>query len=262
MQPLKKLISVAMLAAAIPITAQAFETSGNITLASDYKFRGISQNATSPAIQGGFDIAFDNGFYAGIWGSNVDFELAGSSNPSMELDYYAGLGGNLTEEISYDIGLLYYDYPTSAATNITDGVEYDKDRDLDYVEVYGSLGYKDFTVGFAYSDDYWQETGEFNYYYIDYSFGLFTLPADIALDFHVGFNDFDNSSDSSNMNEHNEAFLTDGEDSYTDYSVTLSKSIAGLDFALSFVDTDLDEDEAWNTDWADSSLIFSISKSM
>ncbi len=262
MHTFKKLLSVALLATAIPITTQAYETSGNVTLATDYKFRGISQNATSPAIQGGFDIAFDNGFYAGIWGSNVDFELTGSANPSMELDYYGGFAGNFTEDLSFDVGVLYYDYPTSSETNFTDGITYDKDRDLDYAEIYGSLGYKDFTVGFAYSDDYWQETGEFAYYYIDYSFGLFTLPSDIALDFHVGFNDFENSSDDSNPKDANEAFLSDGEDSYTDFSVTFSKSIAGLDFALSFVDTDLDEDECWGTDWCDSSAIFSISKSM
>ena len=119
MHTFKKLLSVAMLATAIPITTQAYETSGNITLATDYKFRGISQNATSPAVSGGFDIAFDNGFYAGIWGSNVDFELAGSANPSMELDYYGGFGGNFTEDLSYDVGVLYYDYPTSSETTFS-----------------------------------------------------------------------------------------------------------------------------------------------
>ena len=32
-------------------------------LVSDYRFRGISQSNTNPAVQGGFDVAFDNGFY-------------------------------------------------------------------------------------------------------------------------------------------------------------------------------------------------------
>ena len=44
MNAFKKIFSVIVLASAIPITTQAYETSGNITLATDYKFRGISQN--------------------------------------------------------------------------------------------------------------------------------------------------------------------------------------------------------------------------
>ena len=38
---------------------------GNVTLASDYSFRGWSQTQRDPAIQGGFDIAIASGFYFG-----------------------------------------------------------------------------------------------------------------------------------------------------------------------------------------------------
>ena len=38
---------------------------GNLGFFSDYRFRGISQTAKNPAIQGGFDYAHSSGFYAG-----------------------------------------------------------------------------------------------------------------------------------------------------------------------------------------------------
>jgi len=258
MNSLKKIFTVIAIILTIPITAHAFETSSNFTLTSDYKFRGISQTATSPAIQGGFDIAFENGIYMGIWGSNVDFELTGNADPSMELDYFAGYSSSVSENLSYDIGAVYYDYPTTSPTNFSSG-SYNKDRDLDYSEIYGSLGYKDLTLGYAYSSDYWQETGEFYYIYADYSLGL---PAEFFLDFHFGLNNFDNASDDNNLSDSMEAFLSDGEDRYTDYSVTVSKSFYGFDLTLSFIDTDLDKKECWGSDWCESSAVFLVSKSM
>ena len=41
------------------------DISANVALVSDYRFRGISQSNENPAIQGGFDYAFENGFYVG-----------------------------------------------------------------------------------------------------------------------------------------------------------------------------------------------------
>ncbi len=39
----------------------------------DYNFRGISQTDRKPAIQGGVELQiYDNLFYLGVWGSNVD----------------------------------------------------------------------------------------------------------------------------------------------------------------------------------------------
>ena len=53
--------------------------SANVSFTSDYIWRGMTQS-DGPAIQGGFDYANDSGFYAGIWGSNVNFnDGAGSA---------------------------------------------------------------------------------------------------------------------------------------------------------------------------------------
>ena len=64
------LAAVVLLASAS--IAQA-EITGNASVVSDYNWRGITQTAGDPAIQGGIDYAHDSGFYAGAWGSNVDF---------------------------------------------------------------------------------------------------------------------------------------------------------------------------------------------
>ena len=223
MNALKKTLAVTSLVLTLPViatTAQAFETSANVTLTTDYKFRGISQNDTSPAIQGGFDIAFENGIYIGTWASMVDFQDPDSSDADFS--------------------------PYGS-------------RDLDYQEVYASVSYSNATLGFAYSDDYWLETGDFVYVYGDYSL---SLPHEFSLDFHYGFNSFEFDSDDSNPKDASQAFLGDGEDSYSDYSITLNKSFSGLDFSLSWIDTDLDKDECWGTDWCDSSVVFAISKSL
>ena len=77
-------------------------------MASDYRFRGISQleGDISPAIQGGFDVAFDNGIYLGTWASNVNF-----TGGAIELDVYGGWAGSLTDSLDVDLGYLYYAYP-------------------------------------------------------------------------------------------------------------------------------------------------------
>ncbi len=64
---------------------------GNVAVATDYVFRGVSQTQERPAIQGGFDAAFDSGIYAGIWASNVNF----GTDTSTEMDYYGGYLGQL-----------------------------------------------------------------------------------------------------------------------------------------------------------------------
>ncbi len=59
-----------------------------------------------------------------------------------------------------------------------------------------------------------------------------------------------------------EGFLSSDEDHYTDYSVTLTYTWSGVDLAVAYVDTDLDDEDCFGTDWADDTAVFSISKSL
>ena len=55
-------------------SAMAAEVSGNVSIGTDYVYRGISQTTENPTIQGGFDLESETGLYIGIWTSNVDFD--------------------------------------------------------------------------------------------------------------------------------------------------------------------------------------------
>ena len=52
-----------------PALAQEVTISGNVALATDYTFRGVSQTDESPAVQGGLDLTAGS-FYLGTCASN------------------------------------------------------------------------------------------------------------------------------------------------------------------------------------------------
>ena len=109
------------------LAAQAeTEFSGNVTLTSDYVWRGVTQSDQSFAIQGGFDVAHSTGFYAGTWASNVDF----GDNTNLELDLYGGYAGEFGDGFSYDVGVIQYLYSGQPSTT-----------DYDFLEVYAGLSY-------------------------------------------------------------------------------------------------------------------------
>jgi len=105
---------IAAVAAPTATLAQAASPpplTGNMTIASDYRFRGISQTFAGPAIQGGIDYAHPSGIYLGNWNSNV----SGNQYPngsSIEMDFYGGWKGSWGD-LGLDIGAIYYAYPGS-----------------------------------------------------------------------------------------------------------------------------------------------------
>ncbi len=210
-----------------------FSMSANVTLVTDYLYRGLSQTTGDAAMQGGFDLEHDSGLYLGVWASNVDFA------DSLEIDYYGGFGGAITDDIGYDLGVIYYDYPSDPS-----------DPEGDFLEVYGSVEVGSFSFGMNYSDDYFAETGSAVYYYGNYDLNL---PANFVLSFLTGYQDFKDDT-------------FGNEDSYVHYGVTLGKSALGFDFALSWSDTDISKNECsaggFERHDCDSTVVFSISKTM
>jgi len=117
--------------------------SANVTLASDYIFRGISQTGGDPAIQGGLDYTHSSGFYLGTWASNVGWieDFQGYDRGNMEIDLYGGFRGNIgATDFTFDVGAIQYWYPgdRNGATN------------ADTTEIYGGLGWKWFGVKYSY----------------------------------------------------------------------------------------------------------------
>jgi len=229
---MKKVMAVALLLATG--YASAAEVSGNVTLASDYRFRGISQlkGGISPAIQGGFDVSFENGVYLGTWASNVNF-----TGGALELDGYGGWKFMATDTLELDMGFLYYGYPRDA------------DLDADYYEFYTKATMFGVTVGASYSPDYFAETGKFGYFSADYSWGF---AENYSLDLHVAYNLFED-----------EDFLSNGQDSYVDFSVGVSTSYWDLDWSAAVVGTDLDKDDYFGEDdLVEPMVVVSVSKSL
>lgn len=103
--------------AAEPVPKRRCELSANVALTTDYVFRGYSQSDESPAIQGGFDAECGR-FYAGVWGSSLDFggitALSGETVDvaDIELDFYLGLKHTLGR-VEFDLGAIYYHYPNA-----------------------------------------------------------------------------------------------------------------------------------------------------
>ena len=82
---------------------------GSAAVTTDYRFRGVSQSAGDPAIQGGITVSHASGFYVGTWGSSID--LGSDVYGSTELDLFGGWTGEVSSGLTLDAGLLYYAYP-------------------------------------------------------------------------------------------------------------------------------------------------------
>ena len=89
----------------------------NVTLASDYKYRGFTQTGYKPALQGGFDVVSKSGFYAGSWNSNVEQSLLNGA--SLEMDIYGGYKWTIGP-LTMDAGLIYLFYPGSGTPTKVD----------------------------------------------------------------------------------------------------------------------------------------------
>ena len=118
----------------------AITVSGSATLTSDYRFRGVSQTDEGMAIQGGFTVSHESGFYVGTWGSNLSgWGTFGGAN--MELDIYAGFAFPVGEG-TLDTGVTWFMYPSGADT--TDFAEL-------YAKLSGDVGPLGLTAGVAYA---------------------------------------------------------------------------------------------------------------
>lgn len=143
----KLLNSLILAALVVPSVAMAEEKSpisANVSITTDYLFRGITQSSHSPAIQGGFDYAHDSGLYLGTWGSSVGWiqDYQTYTSGSMEIDVYGGYRSGFDgTDITYDLGAIQYYYPGTRPANITNA---------DTTELSAALGWKWITAKYSY----------------------------------------------------------------------------------------------------------------
>ncbi|MBS0369143.1 MAG: hypothetical protein JSS57_08085 [Proteobacteria bacterium] len=219
----KTVIASALIAAcaALPSLASAEDAApapehtftSNVTLASEYIYRGIGQTNRKPAIQGGFDYAHSSGLYVGTWASNVSWLTDGSPtvSNSIEMDFYGGFK-NTVGDFGYDVGLLQYFYPGSGYGNNPNTIE-------GYIA--GSWTFLTLKYSHSFSDLFgWTDSK--NSGYLDLT-ATYELAPGLNLIGHVGRQKIhgDNSGAS-----------------YTDYKLGVTKDIAaGVVVGLNYINT-------------------------
>ncbi|MDY6461081.1 MAG: TorF family putative porin [Acinetobacter faecalis] len=221
-----KALSLALVASASTVTFAdeapslplGLEFSGSTAMTTDYRFRGLTQTLSDPAVQVGFQLDHSTGLYAGVWGSNVDF---GGDSAHLEVDPYIGYAKtfeNLPGAPTLDVGVWYYGYPGYSETN--------------FIEYYAGLGFEglvaegdSLSTSVAYSSD-WLGAGYNSWYY-----GLgYTMPfgsSGFGGVVSVGYSDFEK-----NYSEN-----------YWDWKAGVSyefKSIEGFGAELAAVGSDVD----------------------
>ncbi len=181
--------------------------SWNLSVTSDYVFRGITQTDFDPALQGGLDYAFgDSGWYIGAWASNIDF--AASDGPDIELDTYVGYGTSLSDEWAVDVHAVQYTYIG----------EQNSYGNIDYSEFFVGTTFNDMlTLTLAYAPDY--ANADISSTYLGVA-GSWEVGSGVSLNAGVGHSKF-----------------SDDAGSYSDWNLGVSRSFGPVEAALTYYDT-------------------------
>ena len=197
-------------AAAVPDN----QISYNVGVVSDYRYRGISQTRLNPALQGGVDYVNNpTGLYVGTWASTIKWVKDGGGDADIEVDVYAGKRGEITKDFTYDVGGLYYFYPSNGLNPSANTFEL-------YAQVASgpfSLKYSHSTTNlFGFADS--KNSG-----YVDAQFNQ-DLYDGYILNLHAGHQNVKNN----------------GVSSYSDYKIGFTKDFGVATVALAAVFTNTD----------------------
>ncbi|MCG7328763.1 TorF family putative porin [Achromobacter sp. ACRQX] len=225
---LLSLIPVAQ-AADAPSAADAaspYSLTANVTLASQYRYRGLMQTNNQPAIQGGFDLTHASGFYLGNWNSSISWLNDSNSDVSapVEMDFYGGYKGNLTDNVPVDLGVLQYYYPGDYPSGYTSP---------DTTELYAGIGYGPvmFKYSLALTNLFGFADSKYSQYF-DLSGNFDTGVWGLVINVHAGrqiVRNVDNGS-------------------YTDWKLGVTKDLGqGLSVSLAYLDTNADRAVYTNT---------------
>ena len=216
----------------------------NIGATTDCVFRGVSQTAEQPTIQGGADFTYKM-FYAGVWMASVDFvgNAPGPGVGVVEIDYYAGIKFPIAKSIEVDLGGIYYTYPGAndkfAVTNF---------KELDYFEFKAGAKYKPIdplTIGafVFYSPEGTNKTGEVWTFegtaeYIFPKFHMITPSVSALIGYQVG------------DDPRYKLVAANGRDDYTYWNVGLTLGFGdNLSFDVRYWDTNIPSNSATATNF-------------
>lgn len=238
---MKKLILSAAIFAAYAATASAQSAApasphtftGNMTVATDYRFRGISQTFKQPTLQGGFDYSHSSGFYLGNWNSNVS-GVQFMNGAGLEMDFYGGFKFEPVKDLTADIGFLYYLYP--GAKIGTTGEKYNNG------EIYFAGTYKWFSAKYSY--------GTTDFFGLNNTtagvYAFTALPArgnsrgSGYLDLNANFEIADKTM--LNLHVGRQTVKNYGELNYTDYKIGVSREFPWATVGLAVISTNANRD--------------------
>ena len=197
------------------------EVSYNLGVASEYRYRGITQSRFDPALQGGADYTHNpTGLYAGTWLSSIKWvNDAGGGNKNVEVDLYAGKKGDLGKGFSYDVGGLYYWYPDNKLGDVSGF------KNGNTFELYGKVAYGPGYVKYSHSlTNLFGFVDSKNSGYLDVG-ADFDLGKGYTLNLHAGHQWIKNNSDYN----------------YSDYKIGVTKEFFGVGFNLAVIGTDAEK---------------------
>lgn len=233
-------VAATMLVPGLAAAQAASPITGNMSLVSDYRFRGLTQTFEEPALQGGFDYAHSSGIYLGNWNSSIsDSFYAGAP---LEMDFYGGFKG-AAGPLGYDIGLLYYYYPGSNLAGV---------GTIDNLEVYAGVSWKFLSLKYFHAvSDFFGAPNTDGSNYIDFG-ATWDLGQGWGLNGHIGHQKVENVANAD----------------YTDYKLGITKDLSGWVFGAAFIDTDAENSAYTFTNAAsgktvnvgDSTVVLSVSK--
>ncbi|WP_350616110.1 TorF family putative porin [Pseudomonas sp. HY7a-MNA-CIBAN-0227] len=234
-----KALSIFMLAglALTPlISAQALELNDNFeliitpALTTDYRVSGLSQTLGDPAAQLAVTLSHSSGLYAGIWTSNVNFGYG--SKARQEIDYFAGYFWQINDNISLDTFYTQYEFPRESGYNQSDI------RTL--LDVYGVLLGGKYVKNMK-GPDYEDEEGNFHKGKKDEDLSSIligyrtVLPSEFGLEARYEYVDY---KDDVFFKENGKSRAN-----YYNWEIKLSREFVGVNWALSYIDTDLSKEE-------------------
>ncbi|MGH8817890.1 MAG: TorF family putative porin [Achromobacter pestifer] len=213
-------------AADTPSVASDYTLTANVTLASQYRYRGLMQSNNQPAIQGGFDLAHASGFYLGNWNSSISWLDDSNRDVSapVEMDFYGGYKGSLTQDVPVDVGVLQYYYPGDYPSGYTSP---------DTTELYAGIGYGPvmFKYSIAMTNLFGFADSKYSQYF-DLSGNFDTGVWGLTVNAHIGHQQVRNV----------------GDGSYTDWKLGLTKDFGqGLSVSVAYLDTNADHNVYTNT---------------
>ncbi|WP_353164945.1 TorF family putative porin [Acinetobacter sp.] len=195
---------------------------GNLALATDYRFWGISQTNNNPSVQASLSFEHETGFYITLWGSNVDL-LPGNS---LEADYFLGYKWRINNQTTLDFQYLDINYPGASKDFYPNFSEYA----IIYSRIDNLKKGDNIIFSGYFTPEYAMKSGKQYYLNVAANYPIYRSWSLVGS---LGYNKLENKDNFI------KAYGFGEKDNYIDYKIGLKTQIIGLEAELSWLDTNI-----------------------